>query len=164
MSIDTIDRVAGIEDGSTIHSARRFRPEFVEGAERCRRAVLDPPTEVGLGRGLRAALAVRMARMNASESLSAFYHDKLEALASDADLKQIANGGYPSGADRRLRAILRLVDLITLVPRACTQADTQSLITQGLTVPEVVALSELIGFLNFEVRIVATLALLKETA
>lgn len=164
MSIDTIDRVAGIEDGSPLHKARRFRPEFVDGAERCRRAVLEPTSDVGLGSGLRAALAVRMARMNASERLAALYHDKLAALSPDPDLEKIATGAYPPGVDPRLRAILRHVDMITLVPRACTQADTQSLITHGLTVPEVVALSELIGFLNFEVRIATTLALLKETA
>lgn len=103
--------------------------------------------------------------MNASESLASHYRERLTTLApADPDLQSIANGGYPPSAGQRLRAILRHVDLITLVPRACTQADTEGLVFQGLSVPEVVALSELIGFLNFEVRVVATLALLKETA
>lgn len=160
---DTIDRVAGIASDTALYSARRFRPEFVEGAERCRRAVLEPASDVGLGRELRAALAARMARMNASHALAAHYREKLAALGLNSDLEGIAHGGYPPSADRRLRAILRHVDLITLVPRACTQADTEGLVAQGLSVPEVVAMSELIGFLNFEVRIVATLGMLKET-
>lgn len=127
LDTDTIDRVAGIESGSALHGARRFRPEFVEGAERCRGAVLEPASDVGLGRGLRAALAVRMACMNASDALAEHYREMLAALGLNSDLDKIAHGGYPPSADRRLRAILRHVDLITLVPRACTQADTEGL-------------------------------------
>lgn len=164
MKPDIINQLAGLDDGSALAAARATRPEFVDGAEACRSAVLEPAVDAGLGRPLRAALAARMARLNANETLAAFYRDKLAALGSDLFMLRIADGLYPDAVDDRLRAILRHTDFITIAPRACTRADTERLVAQGLSVPEVIALAELIGFLNFEVRILATLNLLKVTA
>ena len=164
MTPDIINQLAGLPEGSALAAARATRPEFVEGAEACRAAVLEPVADVGLGRPLRAALAARMARLNADETLAAFYRSKLAALSDDPAMLRIADGAYPDAVGDRLRAILRHTDFITIAPRACTRADTERLVAQGLTVPEVIALAELIGFLNFEVRILATLNLLKATA
>lgn len=163
MTPDIINQLAGLPDGSPLATARATRPEFVEGAEACRAAVLEPAVDVGLGRPLRAALAARMARLNADETLAAFYRDKLAALGNDPTMLHVADGLYPDAVDDRLRAILRHTDFITIAPRACTRADIERLVAHGLTVPEVIALAELIGFLNFEVRIFATLTLLKAT-
>ena len=125
--------------------------------------MLTPAVEVGLGHPLRAALAARMARLNGNETLVGYYRERLSRMDPSEALRLIADGGHPAGEDPRLRAILRHVDFITLAPRACTKSDTLRLTDAGLGVPEVVALAELIGFVNFEVRIVATLDLLKET-
>jgi uncharacterized protein YciW len=161
MTRDIINQLAGLADGSSLAATRATRPEFVDGAEACRAAVLEPALDVGLGRPLRAALAARMARLNADETLASFYRGKLAGLGDDPVMLRIAEGGYPDAVDQRLRAILRHTDFITVAPRACTRADTERLVAHGLTVPEVIALAELIGFLNFEVRILATLNLLK---
>lgn len=164
MAPDIIDHVAALSAGSPLHVARHSRPEFTAGAEACREAVLTPAVDTGLGHQLRAALASRMARLNGHEKLADTYRQALAAFGNNPSSALIANGGYPSDADRRLRAILRHTDFITLAPRACTRADTERLVSDGLSVPEIVALAELIGFLNFEVRIIATLDLLKVTA
>lgn len=162
MKPDLIDRVVSLQTGSALHAVRATRPEFVAGAEECRDAVLEPAVDPGLGLPLRAALAARMARLNANEALANLYREKLDALGSPPDMATIADGGYPETEDARLHAFIRHTDLVTVAPRACTRADIDHLVARGLTVPEVVALAELIGFLNFEVRIVATLDLLKE--
>lgn len=164
MKPDALSLIAELAAASPLQAARNRRPEFVNGAEACRDAVLTPAVDNGLGHGLRAALAARMARLNGHERLSAYYRDRLEAMRDGPGTALIATGGYPADADRRLRAILRHTDFITLAPRACTRADTARLVSDGLSVPAVVALTELIGFLNFEVRILATLDLLKVPA
>lgn len=161
MNADVLNTLAGLGPESELAAIRARRPEFVDGAENCRAAVIEPKVDVGLGLPLRSALAARMARLNGDERLAAHYRAGMPG--DDAELVLIADGGFPQGADRRLRAILRHVDFITVAPRACTRSDTERLVTEGLTVPEVVALAELIGFLNFEVRILATLDLLRDT-
>ncbi|RDE09265.1 CMD domain-containing protein [Pelagibacterium lacus] len=158
MATDTLNAV--LEVGPALAELRARRPEFVGGTEDCRAAVLAPEVDVGLGRPLRAALAARMARLNGDEPLAAHYRQHLAEAGGSDDLDLIVAGGYPSD-DPRLRAILRHVDFITVAPRACTRADTLRLNAAGVSVPEVVALSELIGFVNFEVRIAATLRLLE---
>lgn len=164
MKLDVIDTIASLPSGSPLQLARLTRPQFTDGAESCRAAVIAPAVDVGLGLPLRAALAARMARLNADQNLERHYRETLQALAPDPGMIRVAEGGYPANADMRLRAIIRHTDLLTIAPRACTRADTERLHADGLSVPEVVALTELIGFLNFEVRIVATLNLLKEPA
>jgi uncharacterized protein YciW len=161
MKADLLNHLAGIGSNTALARVRNFRPEFVTGAELCRNAVLEPEAEVGLGRPLRAALAARMAQANAHTELAGYYREQLALVSTDPDMVIIADGGYPDAVDARLRAILRHTDLITIAPRACTRADTERLVNQGVVTPEVVALTELIGFLNFEVRVLATLDLLK---
>lgn len=164
MKPDVIDQIAGLPTSSALWAARQTRPEFVSGAETCRKAVLAPEGDVGLGHPLRAALAARMARLNGHEKLATYYRSLLEPFSDDPSTALIAECGYPENADRCLRAILRHTDFITTAPRACTRDDTERLVADGLTVPEVVSLAELIGFVNFEVRILATLDLLKVPA
>jgi uncharacterized protein YciW len=164
MKPDTIDEITSLKVHAALHQARHGRPEFVDGAEACRDAVITPVVDTGLGHPLRAALAARMARLNGHEKLAAHYRAVLVGYGKTAEMALIAEGGYPQHADGRLRAILRHTDFITLAPRACSRADTERLVGEGLSVPEVVALAELIGFLNFEVRIVVTLDLLKAQA
>lgn len=160
MTADVIDSLLGLDAGAPLSRTRAARPQFVEGAQACREAVLAPQSDLGLGHDLRAALAARMARLNGDERLAAVYRARLDALSPSADLRLIASGGYPESIGDRPRAILRHADLVTMAPRACTRADTERLVAAGVTVPQVIALTELIGFLNFETRIVATLNLL----
>lgn len=58
---DQIDMLAGVAPQSALFETRRERPEFVDGVEQCRIAVLAPGND--LGAGLRAALAAQMARL-----------------------------------------------------------------------------------------------------
>ena len=67
--IDAMDKAAGLSEDDVLFTARRFRPEFVQGAEACRLSVLQPANDQGLGRDLRLALARRMAALNADEVL-----------------------------------------------------------------------------------------------
>ena len=61
--IDAMDKAAGLSEDDALFTARRFRPEFVQGAEACRLSVLQPANDQGLGRDLRLALARRMAAL-----------------------------------------------------------------------------------------------------
>lgn len=159
MHIDVLNAVLDLSP--ELAAIRSSRPEFVNGAEDCRNAVLQPVDCLGLERPLRAALAARMSRINGNETLAAYYREKLGNWGSTPDLELVAAGGHPAQEDPWLRAVLRHVDFITIAPRACTKADTLRLTEAGASVPQVVALSELIGFVNFEVRIAATLKLLE---
>ena len=46
--IDAMDKAAGLSEDDALFTARRFRPEFVQGAEACRLSVLQPVCRTGL--------------------------------------------------------------------------------------------------------------------
>nr|WP_244987213.1 hypothetical protein [Winslowiella toletana] len=140
-------------------SARRFRPEFVEGAELCRLSVLQPANDQGLTPVLRAALARRMAALNADQDLIAAFDAQLAGFA--ATESQLALAAGATDLEQPLAAIARHVDLVTLTPVKAVADDIRLLEQAGLNNPQIVALSELIAFVNFQTRVAAGLRLMR---
>lgn len=156
---DAIDNAAGLSPGDEHYNLRRLRPEFVEGAEQCRLSVLQPANDQGLEAGLRLALAHRMAALNQAWELVADYEAQLVAMAPTEPLMALAKGS--TMLEEPLATLARHVDLITLTPGLATANDITRLEQAGLNNPQIVALSELIAFVNFQTRVVAGLHLLR---
>lgn len=150
---DAIDLAAGLMPGDRGYGLRRLRPEFVEGAEICRASVLTPATDQDLPPDLRAALAQRMATLNEDESLAAPY------CGADPDLVRLAGGA--TDLPEPLATIAAHVDMVTTSPHVAKADHIRRLEQVGLTNPQIVALSELIAYVNFHARVVAGLRLLE---
>ena len=157
--IDAMDKAAGLSPDDAVFSARRFRPEFVDGAELCRLSVLQPKSDQGLAQGLRVALAHRMAALNADQALIAEYGAQLAVLDPTEEVLALARGA--TDLDEPLATIARHVDLITLAPIQADAKDIAKLTEAGLDNPQIVALSELIAFVNFQTRVATGLRLMR---
>lgn len=157
--IDSMDRAAGLSPDDAIHGARRFRPDFVKAAELCRSSVLTPAIDLGLATSLRVALARRMAALNKDATLVAHYDEQLSGLQPTQDLLAVANGATDLGEP--LATIVRHVDLVTMTPGRAERSDIERLVAAGLDNPQIVALSELIAFVNFQTRVATGLRLLR---
>lgn len=163
--MDQIDILSGLKPDSEVYRARRERPEFVEGAELCRETVLAPRNGFGISHAMRAALAARMARFIGREDLARAYDLMLEEVGSDDELAAIAStGDLSSDADAFTKALVRHADFVTRTPRDSTRADIERLEAAGLTNPQIIALSELIAFVNFEARVIVGLSVLELVA
>ena len=157
--IDAMDKAAGLSPDDALFAARRFRPEFVQGAEECRLSVLQPTNDQGLAPNLRVALARRMAALNADPVLMAEYDVQLAQLGPTEQLLSLAHG--ETALEGPLATVARHVDLVTLTPKKA-EADHIVLLAQaGLDNPQIVALSELIAFVNFQTRVATGLRLLR---
>lgn len=156
---DAMDKAAGIAPDDALYATRRFRPEFVQGAEACRLAVLQPANDQGLERDLRLALARRMAALNADAALLEEYDRQLAELRPSERIQAVASG--KTDLNEPLATIVRHVDLITLTPSRAEAKHIAALAGAGLNNPQIVALSELIAFVNFQTRVVAGLRLLR---
>ncbi|MER8755699.1 MULTISPECIES: hypothetical protein [unclassified Mesorhizobium] len=154
-----MDKAAGISPNDALFAARRFRPEFVQGAEECRLSVLQPANDQGLAPNLRVALARRMAALNADPVLMAEYDVQLAQLGPTEQLRALARG--ETDLDEPLATIARHVDLITLMPKKAEASHIALLAAAGLNNPQIVALSELIAFVNFQTRVATGLRLLR---
>jgi uncharacterized protein YciW len=149
---DLIDRIAGLAPNSALAKLRRERPDVVRHSEGAYAALIEPRDPGGLSRAERLAIAARIASLNEDAALAGHYREKLAAL-----------GGRVS-EDARWTAILRHVDRVTREPRTATQAHLAELTANGLTPHDIVAVSQLIAFVNYQVRVVAGLRLLKGAA
>lgn len=157
--IDAIDKAAGLTSEDEVYRARRFRPEFVDGANLCRQSVLIPEDDQALSPALRVALAHRMAVLNNEAQLIATYATQLAEHKTDATLQALANG--EKTLPEPLATLAHHADFITLTPGEATVDDITRLENAGLTQGQIVAVSELIAFVNFETRIVSGLRLMR---
>ncbi|MGO4853275.1 hypothetical protein [Phaeovulum sp. W22_SRMD_FR3] len=151
---DAIDRAAGLAPEGAIHALRRFRPEFVDGAEACRAAVLSPEEALGLSEDLRQAVAYRAARGAENPALLGVYR-----VPEGADLATLARGETP--ADPALAALARHADMIAARPAEASGQDLAMLQAAGFTVPQIIALSELLAYVCFQIRVAHGLALME---
>lgn len=157
--IDAMDKAAGLSPDDAVFKARRFRPEFVQGAELCRLSVLTPADGLGLEPTLRVALALRMAVLNADPVLVADYEAQLTTLKPTQQLLALANGA--TELDEPLFTLARHVDLVTLTPKMAEASHIERLVEAGFSNPQIVAISELIALVNFQTRVATGLRLMR---
>jgi len=156
---DAIDRAVGLNAEDALYGTRRLRPEFVDGAEQCRISVLAPNDDQGLAPDVRLALAQRMAQLNNDAALQQDYQTQLAALQPSEALLALAAGA--TELPEPLATIARHADLITQQPMHATEQHIRLLEQAGLSNSQIVALSELIAFINFQTRVAAGLRLLR---
>lgn len=153
-AVDAMDCAAGLAPDGAIFAARARRPEFVDGAEACRVAVLTPADDLGLSPELRRAIARRAALSSGNARLIAGY-----PMPDDPALAALATGQAPATA--RDAALARHTDLIARRPGQSTAQDLTRLQQAGLSVPQIIAVSELLAYVCFEIRVAHGLALLE---
>lgn len=76
-----------------------------------------------------------------------------------ASLAVLADGGMPG--EPKLAALATHVDMIASEPKQATEDHLTALLKVGFTVPQIVALSQLLAFVGFQIRVVHGLSLLK---
>jgi uncharacterized protein YciW len=155
-----IETIVGVPAASRLGHALNARTEILRLSEAAHDAVLLPREPGGLSHGLRAALAARMCRHVGDGALIAHYESYL-AHSSDLDLAVLTRPGGVCG-DPLHDAMARHVDLLTLSPREATRQDIAALKVAGVSEADIVRLSELGAFVNYQLRVLAGLRLLKE--
>ena len=152
-------RAAGIPAGHQLAGALSGRSNIIELTEKSHDAALIPEPLGGLTHSLRAALACRMAHLNHEAGLASHYESMIAA--EDA---LTADPNFVGAGDPWLSAVIRHTDLVTRSPKDAAAGDIESLETVGIPVEDIVRLSELIAFVNYQVRVVAGLRLMVEAS
>ncbi len=153
-----IETLVSVKPGSALAEAMEKRAEILRLSEAAHDAVLLPRNPGGLSHGLRAALAARMARQNHNEALARHY-DALVERAGEPATAPLSSPGT-TAEDPRVAEIVRHADRLTVAPREATRADIEALRTSGVADADIVRLSELAAFVNYQVRVIAGLALI----
>lgn len=155
-----IETLVAAPEGSVLASAIKKRAEIFRLTDAAHDAVLLPKDPGGLSRGLRAALAARMARQHQNVELTAHY-DSLVANVAEAATAPLAEPGT-TVPDPRTAEIVRHSDRLTVAPRDATRAHIEALQAVGVGDADIVRLAELAAFVSYQVRVLVGLKLLGE--
>jgi CMD domain protein len=155
-----IEALAGVAPGSVLATALVARAEIMRLSQASHDAVLVPQAPGGISWAERAALAQRMAHQNGNEALAAHYADYLARTGESDRLAGVAHPGGAVTSDPRLAAIVAHADLLTVAPREATRGHIEALKVAGLEEADIVRLSELAAFVNYQVRVIAGLRFL----
>ncbi|MEZ0168745.1 CMD domain protein [Microvirga sp. TS319] len=158
---DIIDKAAGLNPATGVGTLRRERPEILRLSQASYRAALHPADPGNLSYVERAALACRMVRLLKDDTLAAHYAGLLDGEGAGSATATLVDPSITNAVDARTNAILRHVDLLTLSPEKATRGDVERLMSAGLTDRDVVTLTGLIAFVNYQARLVVGMRMLK---
>ena len=156
-----IIRAAGISENDPTLEVLSQRSDLLELSEHAHNACLTPRDPGGITLEERAALASRMCVLNGERVLSEHY---ASMLPSGHALFSISEGGSNIGDNDRLHALIRHVDLVTSHPKDALSEDIENLKEVGVAEPDIVRLSELIAFVNYQIRVVQGIRLIGRLA
>ncbi|MDB5766926.1 MAG: hypothetical protein JWQ61_1740 [Collimonas fungivorans] len=154
---DVIDQLTGLQPGGGTYALRHLREKVAAATQGSYDTLFDPAL-AGIGLDERLLVALYACRLSAAHDLAAHYRQRLEALAVDTGQLEVAAQGAPEQLPAgRLRAMLSYTRALTQRPVEGDRQALHSLPAAGIGTPAVVALSQLIAFISYQVRVVAGL-------
>ncbi len=151
---DLIDGLAEIPPGSALDTLRRQRMEIRTHAQGAYRELVVPAKPGGVSLAERAALAMRVAASEQDESLAGHYRTRLSDVAGPEAV--LATQATPAGQDR-FALLMRYGDLVAADPARVDQAGIDALTDAGLSPQDIVAVTQLVSFVPYQVRVLAGL-------
>ncbi|MXN78850.1 hypothetical protein GR157_29480 [Burkholderia sp. 4701] len=151
---DTIDAAAGLRDGDPVAALRRARDKVRLHTQLSEAALFDPALpDLSLAERLHTARYV--AHRSHAHTLAVIYRERLlNAGATEQDIA-LADADAFDALPPRVGAILAHAQRLTLAPADARAANLAALQAAGLTTPAIVALSQLVAFVAYQLRVVS---------
>jgi CMD domain protein len=160
---DLIEDILGITPESPLGQLRQRRPEARRHAQGAYRELLLPEDPGNVSHAERAAVALRVALREGGTALAERFAALLECRGAKLELDAARDLSGPADqAGPRLAVLLRHADLVGLRPGDCTQVDIDKLFAMGLDARDIVALTQLISFVPYQIRVIAALRAMQQ--
>ena len=160
---DTIDAAAGLRAGDAVAALRRARGKVLLHTQLSEAALFDPPLP-DLSPVERLHAARYVARQSNAHALTDIYRTRLLDAGGTLDDIERADADAFDALPRRLGAILLHAKRLTHAPVDARAADLAALKSAGLTTSAIVALSQLIAFVAYQLRVAAAARALQARA
>lgn len=154
---DLIDRIVGIQAGDALHAVRHQRDKVAVATQGSYDALFDPAL-AGVSLTDRLLVALYACALTPAPELAEHYRTRLNEQGADASLiAAVENDKIDGVPDTALRTILAFTRTLILDPVKGDKAALETLPAAGVSTPDVVAIAQLIAFLSYQVRLVASL-------
>jgi len=148
-SADLLESTIGVATDAPLARLRASRGDIVRHTQGSYDVLICPADPGGLSLSERATIALCAAELSGHAALAAHYRD----LAA-------RRGDPPPGA--RLETILAHVALVTRHPRSAASSNIAALQGAGLSPGDIVALTQIVAFISYQVRAAVGLGLLAQ--
>lgn len=158
---DLIDRIVGISAGSDLHATRHQREKVAAATQGSYDTLFDPAlADVSLTDRLLVALYACV--LTPAPELADHYRTQLAAVQADpALIAAVENDAPDSVPAAPLQAVLRFTRTLILDPVKGDREALQTLPAAGISTSAIVVIAQLIAFLSYQVRLVASLKAMK---
>lgn len=158
--VDVIDQILGVEEDSAITRLRGQKPELAAQDQDYYRSLFEPEaaSEAAFPLADRYLIAVRVASHTRSAAVVAWYAARAADAGVPAEtIARVEVVASPWTDATGFAAAVRRADLVTTNPAATGASDIQALKDAGLTPAGIVALSQVIAFVSYQLRLIAAL-------
>lgn len=153
---DLIDSLLGLDPQGTTYKARHFREKVLTGTQASYDALFSPTLDLSLA--YRWLVALYASRLTHAEELAQHYLEQAQAHGVSAQwLEAIESGQLESLDDQVLKNILLFTRKLIVKPVEGDKDAVQQLKQAGIATPDIIALSQLIAFLSYQIRLLAGL-------
>ena len=152
---DTIDQLAGLEQGCPTFATRHEREKVALATQACEDLLLGNSLDSALSQAERLVLAAEQARVSGVTVLEAEYRGRAQALgaAITPELRTILDKPGAQTGNARMDAMLHFVRTLALNPAESDQAALLAIPAAGLSLNDTVLLAQLIGFVAYQARL-----------
>ena len=159
---DVVDQAVPLSQGDRLHALRRQRQKIVDATQGSYAEMLSPAVP-GVTVIERLLVALHAARLSAAGTLADHYRARLEQEDASQHLIAAANStrAHLPAPHARVARLLEFTAKVTVRPIDGDRKAVQALLDAGFTVPAIVAVSQLIAFVSYQIRLVAGLQALK---
>lgn len=158
---DVVAAIAGIEPGSALANVAAGRADIMALTQQTHDGALTPEHPGGLSHAERAALALRIAKINDHKAFEDHFEAMLEKAGAPDAAARLADIWFDGGSDLRAKALIRHVDLVAHAPKNATRRDIELLQEAGIADADIVRLSELVAFVSYQIRVAVGLQLMR---
>ncbi|KUY49775.1 CMD domain-containing protein [Burkholderia sp. RF2-non_BP3] len=160
---DTIDAIAGLRESDAVAMLRRARDKVLLHTRLAEAALFDAALpDLSLIERLHAARYV--AQRSNAHALAATYRARLIDAGGTPDDITRSDADAFDALPRRLGALLAHARRLTLSPVDARPSDLDALKSAGFTTPAIVALSQLVAFVAYQLRVAAAARALQARA
>lgn len=167
IATDVIDRILGSSSGGKVAELRAQKPELAEQLQAYYLALFEPEAASAEAFSLadRYLIAVRVAAHTGSTAVVEWYGALARQAGVPAEtLARIQDVGTAWTEQTKLGAAVRRADLVTRRPADTEASDLQALKDAGFTPAGILSLSQVIAFVNYQLRLIAGLRAFGENA
>lgn len=155
-STDLIDGLLGLNPEGSTYKARHFRAKVLNGTQASYEALFSP--SISLDLDYRWLVAIYACQLSQAVELENHYIFEAQENEVAADLiDAVRMGRLVDIQDAQLTTLLHYTRTLIEKPIEGDKAALEALQQAGISTPDIVALSQLIAFLSYQIRLVAGL-------